>query len=370
MIHTPELGTQATTGSAHSHGASVLLRGVSKAYGTSTVVDDVSLDIRAGEFMTFLGPSGSGKTTTLNMIAGFADVTRGHILLDKEPIERRPPHKRDIGMVFQSYALFPHLTVANNVAFPLRRRRMRKAEIRERVRDTLAMVRLEEFGNRYPNQLSGGQQQRVALARALVFSPRVLLMDEPLGALDKKLREWLQLEIKRLHRELGITFLFVTHDQEEALVLSDRIALFNEGRVEQIGTVDELYLRPATQFAAEFLGESNVLQGAAVGDGQIRTQRGALLRFVSDDPLPRGTDGTVIVRPERVAVLPRGGDADNGLTGRVTQVIYLGMARRLEVDCDGTKMLVREQAGSFSSCGEGDVVRLGWSSADTRLVSR
>ncbi len=355
-----------------AYGATLSIREVTKRYGSSAVVDGISLEIKAGEFMTFLGPSGSGKTTTLNMIAGFADVTKGQILIDGEPTERRPPHKRNIGMVFQSYALFPHLTVADNVAFPLRRRKIAKKEIASRVADALAMVRLEELAGRYPNQLSGGQQQRVALARAIVFRPRLLLMDEPLGALDKKLREWLQLEIKRIHQELGITFLYVTHDQEEALVLSDRIALFNGGRIEQIGTGDELYLRPTTKFAAEFLGESNLFTGtiAQPGDGLIADANGHRFRFAQGlENSEPGPDRTVLVRPEMVRVLGGEQMADNMVSGTVGQIIYLGLARRLEITLPGGQtVLAREQAGAFSSVREGDVARIGWSAQDTRLV--
>ena len=350
----PDPVTASTTG----HGASLSIRGVTKVYDTSTVVDDVSLEVEAGEFMTFLGPSGSGKTTTLNMIAGFTDVTEGNILMGGEPIERLPPYRRDIGMVFQSYALFPHLTVADNVAFPLRRRKVAKAETATRVTDALAMVRLEGLGGRYPNQLSGGQQQRVALARAIVFRPRVLLMDEPLGALDKKLREWLQLEIKRIHHDLGITFLYVTHDQEEALVLSDRIALFNDGKIEQLGSADDLYLRPTTRFAAEFLGESNLFTGTidAKHPDVVNDEQGHRIRFAHGlENSGPGASATVIVRPEIARVLAGDAAADNVVSGTVEQVIYLGMARLLELRLPGGHtMLVREQAGAFSHAQGGD----------------
>ena len=355
-----------------AHGASLVLREVTKSYDSSVVVNRVSLDIAAGEFMTFLGPSGSGKTTTLNMIAGFTDVSEGHILIGTQPIEDRPPYKRDIGMVFQNYALFPHMTVADNIAFPLKRRRVAKASVANRVADALAMVRLDGFGGRYPNQLSGGQQQRVALARAIVFRPRVLLMDEPLGALDKKLREWLQLEIKRIHNELGITFVYVTHDQEEALVMSDRIALFNGGRIEQLGTAEELYLRPETKFAAEFLGESNVFEGrlAAEGRNEAETSDGLSLHFGQTvDDVDSSSPVCVVVRPERMRIIAPHDLADNSMTGLVTQVIYLGLARRLEVTLPtGRCLIVREQAGAFSDVREGDSVRVGWSAVDTRAV--
>lgn len=248
-------------------GAAVRLHGLTKRYAGRAAVDEVSLDIEVGEFMTFLGPSGSGKTTTLNMIAGFTRATEGSITVDDTNVADLPPHRRDLGMVFQHYALFPHMSVAKNVAFPLEQRKVSKPEIARRVTEALRMVQLDSMADRLPSGLSGGQQQRVALARAVVFNPRVLLMDEPLGALDKKLREQLQTEISRMHRELGITFVFVTHDQEEALALSDRIAVFNDGRIEQVGTPEELYERPATLFVAQFLGESNVFPGRCTTPG-------------------------------------------------------------------------------------------------------
>ncbi|MFP5022860.1 ABC transporter ATP-binding protein [Pseudonocardia phyllosphaerae] len=289
--------TTATTG----HG--ITTSHVTKAYpGTDRpAVDDVSLDIGAGEFMTFLGPSGSGKTTMLSMIAGFTALSAGSITVDGQEISRLKPHRRDLGVVFQQYALFPHLTVGANVAFGLARRRVPKAEVERRVSEILEMVGLEGVRDRLPRQLSGGQQQRVALARAVVYRPRALLMDEPLGALDKKLRDQLQREIARMHRELGMTFLFVTHDQQEALTLSDRIAVFNEGRIEQVGTPSELYERPATLFVAQFVGESNRL---CLAPGQV-----------------------TVVRPERIALYRTENEVPPGqrrLPARVTDVAYLG----------------------------------------------
>ena len=247
-----------------SAGATLKLRNLVKSYSGTTVVDGISLDVAPGEFVTLLGPSGSGKTTTLNMIAGFCSVTAGDIFMDGNPIARLKPHKRNIGVVFQHYALFPHMTVTENVAFPLKQRRLSKERVLTDVADALDLVKMRPFGDRYPGQLSGGQQQRVALARDLVFRPRLLLMDEPLGALDKNLREALQLEIKRIHREVGISFVYVTHDQEEALGLSDRIAIFNRGRIDQAGSATDLYERPESVFVADFIGESNKLGGHVV----------------------------------------------------------------------------------------------------------
>jgi putative spermidine/putrescine transport system ATP-binding protein len=237
------------------------LAGVSKRYDSLVAVDDLDLGLRTGEFLTLLGPSGSGKTTTLMMVAGLQQPDAGRITLNGVSVARLPPYRRDIGMVFQSYALFPHMTVRRNIAFPLEMRGLAKAEIARLVDEALALVKLPDHGDRLPRQLSGGQQQRVALARAMVYRPALLLMDEPLGALDKKLREQLQLEIKRVHRERGISVLYVTHDQEEALTMSDRIAVFNRGRIEQIGTPEELYDRPATRFVASFIGDTNFLSG-------------------------------------------------------------------------------------------------------------
>ena len=258
--------------------------GVEKSYdGLTLAVRDLTLDVAQGEFLTLLGPSGSGKTTTLNMLAGFERPTRGEILLGGKPVDRLPPYERNIGMVFQSYALFPHMTVGENVAFPLSVRRMPRANIAERVRRALAMVRLEALSERRPAQLSGGQQQRIALARALVFEPSLVLMDEPLGALDKKLREQMQIEIKLLHERLGLTVVYVTHDQSEALTMSDRIAVFHDGRVVQQGTPDSLYSQPRDAFVAGFIGENNMLFGTveAIANGHVRVALGGGLQVVA-----------------------------------------------------------------------------------------
>ena len=261
-------------------GAKIQLRNLSRRFGGQAAVDGISLDVPAGSFVSLLGPSGSGKTTTLNLIAGFLTPDAGDILFDDRSVADVPPHHRDIGMVFQSYALFPHLTVAHNVAFPLRMRtRLAKADIERRVAETLALVRMEDYGGRYPRQLSGGQQQRVAMARALVSHPRLLLMDEPLGALDKKLRDQMQFEIKRIHRSVGTTFIYVTHDQSEALTMSDLVVLMHRGRIAQTGTPRELYTEPANVFVADFIGDSNLLNGrvtAIEGDshGRARRRRG------------------------------------------------------------------------------------------------
>jgi putative spermidine/putrescine transport system ATP-binding protein len=311
-------------------GGRLELRGLSKRYGTAPpAVDAVDLDIEPGEFLTLLGPSGSGKTTTLNMIVGFTRPTSGTVLMGGRDISRTPPHKRNFGMVFQNYALFPHLTVAQNVAFPLRERKVPAAETARLVADALEKVDLAGMGDRRPHELSGGQQQRVALARAVVFSPTVLLLDEPLSALDRKLRQTLQREIKRLHRELGLTFVFVTHDQDEAMTLSDRIAIFDRGRIVAVGTPGELYRRPPNRFVARFLGESTVFDGGGVAAGAFEW---AGHRWAAADAPPDGQ--ALIVRPERMRVVadeasvPPG---DNAAPAIVTDVSFYGTYHRVEV---------------------------------------
>jgi putative spermidine/putrescine transport system ATP-binding protein len=299
------------------------------------------------------------------MIAGFIDVYEGQIEMDGDAIDRVPAHKRNIGVVFQHYALFPHMTVADNVAFPLKRRRVPKADRARRIEEVLELVRMTDFADRYPRQLSGGQQQRVALARALVFNPRLLLMDEPLGALDKKLREWLQLEFKRIHQELGITFVYVTHDQEEALVLSDRIAVFNHGKIEQVGTATDLYERPETLFVAEFIGESNCFAGRYRRDGNFGIVASEQLELrgpaVTDTA---NQDAVLVVRPERVSIRREGVTptaSANVLQGTVKQVIYLGSARKTEVVLsDGRELVVREPAGVGESPESGQPVEAFW----------
>jgi putative spermidine/putrescine transport system ATP-binding protein len=345
--------------SDNASGASIEVSGLTKVYGNTTkhttkpAVNAVDLDVRPGEFMTLLGPSGSGKTTVLNMIAGFEDVTEGRILLDGQDIASRPPYKRNLGMVFQDYALFPHMTAAENVAFPLQRRKIGRKETARRVVEALEVVRLDQHGDRLPAQLSGGQQQRVALARAIVFRPRALLLDEPLGALDKRLRDSLQLEISRLHSELGITFLFVTHDQEEALALSDRIAVFRDGQIEQVGTPTELYETPASQFVATFLGDSNVFTG---------TVRSGILDTGTCELRCGGPDGpsTLIVRPERMTIGHNGSSESNRLTATVSDVVYQGAFRRIHVRFDsGHQGMVRDGTDA-PPVAAGDRVDVGW----------
>ncbi|MGF7159248.1 putative spermidine/putrescine transport system ATP-binding protein [Rhodoligotrophos appendicifer] len=359
-----------------SHTDTILaLKGVRKVYGETVAVDDVDLALRKGEFLTFLGPSGSGKTTTLAMVAGLQSPSAGTILLDGQPLGPLPPYQRNIGMVFQHYALFPHMTVAGNVAFPLEMRRLGKAEIRQKVAEALALVGLPDFGARYPSQLSGGQQQRVALARAMVFRPPLLLMDEPLGALDKKLREQMQIEIMRLHRDLQMSVLYVTHDQEEALVMSDRIAVFNKGLIEQMGTAQELYERPVTQFVAGFLGDSNFFVGKITAvdeagclvdgpDGRFQARNTAGLKV--------GDAAVVGVRPERLSLLAEGDARDNMVSARVTEVIYLGQSRKYVMKTkQGTDVTLLEQAGAADTrrISTGDELRLGWVPAEANALA-
>ncbi len=321
--------------------ASVEFDQVSKQFGASApAIEHLNLTIQPGEFLTLLGPSGSGKTTALNLLAGFMKPTSGRILIDGKVVSDLPAHKRNVGVVFQHYALFPHLNVRENIAYPLKQRGVARAEIAQRVDSALRTVALQAYADRLPNQLSGGQQQRVAVARATVFHPSLLLMDEPLGALDKKLRESMQLEIKRMHRELGVTIVFVTHDQEEALVMSDRIAVFNGGRVHQIGTATQLYDEPDSQFVAQFLGDSNCWVGDIdQGDSEYGEVIGSDWRIVARRvaSTPKRGRTAVVVRPERTKVLARGEliDGWNHMQGRIRDIIYLGSMRKVVADLDG-----------------------------------
>lgn len=351
--------------------AGISLSGVTKRYGDNTVVDDIDLVIEPGEFMTFLGPSGSGKTTTLNMIAGFTGVTEGMLHIYGKPVAKLPPHKRDIGMVFQNYALFPHKTVAENIDYPLQRRKISKPERAKMVADALAMVRMSDFGDRFPSELSGGQQQRVALARALVYEPRVLLMDEPLGALDKKLREWLQGEIKRIHREVGSTFVYVTHDQEEALSMSDRIAVFNNGKIEQVGTAEDLYEAPQTLFVGRFLGESTVLLGKGAASGDRQTVLSVAGHEVRANGQSRFEDLAILIRPENLRLEPAGtaaGEHQNAIPVQIADVTYLGSSRRYSVRLpDGTEGAVRLGQDARIH-NRGDSVTMMWNVSDGVLL--
>ena len=318
--------------------ALVSFTGVQKTYdGINLVVRDLNLDIRHGEFLSLLGPSGSGKTTTLMMLAGFESPTAGEISLNGVPITRTPPHKRNFGMVFQNYALFPHMTVADNIAYPLTVRKLPAADRKAKVAHALYMVQLGKMGTRYPGQLSGGQQQRVALARALVFDPQLVLMDEPLGALDKQLREHMQIELKALHRSLGVTFVYVTHDQTEALTMSDRVAVFNDGAIQQVDVVDNLYETPVNRFVAGFVGDSTVLQAQVIGlDGghcDVRLPSGVQLRGINVNAVQVGDAVQCGTRPERLQIAQAA--TANTFQVRVADVIYFGDHLRLRCEMPG-----------------------------------
>ena len=334
----------------------VELRGCTRDYGPVRAVDALDLAVHEGECLALLGPSGCGKTTTLNLIAGFVPPTAGRILIDGADVTDRPPHLRGLGVVFQSYALFPHLSVRENVAFGLRERRLPAAEIERRVGDALELVRLERAGRQRPAELSGGMQQRVALARALVYRPRVLLLDEPLAALDRKLREGMRDELRAIQRSVGITTIFVTHDQAEALGLSDRIAVMHRGRIEQLGAPREIYERPATRFVAHFIGASTVLRGRAVAADRV-TVASATLVVTSGRPLAVGADVELAIRPERVRLST--GPGDNVLEARIEGLVYQGaqtdMTARLS---DGQRMLLSVREPAPAQLAAGQTVRM------------
>ncbi|MDM0021875.1 ABC transporter ATP-binding protein [Variovorax saccharolyticus] len=352
------------------------IKNLRKEYEGHVAVSDVSLDLAEGEFLTFLGPSGSGKTTVLMSIAGFTEPTAGSMVLSGLPLGPLPPHRRDIGMVFQSYALFPHMSVSQNVGFPLQVRGVDQKQIDKRVQHMLELVGLPSHGKRLPAELSGGQQQRIALARAMVYEPRLLLMDEPLGALDKKLRLQMQIEIMRLHRELGVSIIYVTHDQEEALVMSDRIALFNAGAIEQIGSPSDLYELPCSRFVADFIGESNLLSVTCVeeGDGApiFKTVCGKAIHASFGHQVRRGDQVAIAVRPERIRLSPANvpNGQGNRLDGEVVAAVYLGQAKRYIVRTDGGTELAALEQLSTAHQGHlvGDRVRVCWSAEDSVVL--
>ncbi|ETF04524.1 spermidine/putrescine ABC transporter ATP-binding protein [Advenella kashmirensis W13003] len=353
----------------------VRFKNVRKSYdGKNLVVRHLNLDIRQGEFLTLLGPSGSGKTTTLMMLAGFEAPTSGTIELAGEQIDNLPPHKRNIGMVFQNYALFPHMTVAENVAFPLKVRKFDADTQQEKVKTALAMVQLDGMEKRFPSQLSGGQQQRVALARALVFDPELVLMDEPLGALDKQLREHMQLEIKRLHAELGVTVVYVTHDQGEALTMSDRVAVFHDGKVQQIGSPQDIYESPETAFVAGFIGENNrthgVITQASSRQATVDLDSGLQIRGLQQLGMKVGDRVSVSIRPERIALDPAENATDVRCQGKVQEVIYLGDHVRVRLAINGDPDFVVKQPVSQlrRNIAVGETVELGWNHEFVRLL--
>jgi putative spermidine/putrescine transport system ATP-binding protein len=360
-----------------ARGATVVIAHLSKHFGSVVAVDDLNLSIDSGEFITLLGPSGSGKSTTLMMIAGFDDPDQGEIYIGPQSVVRIPPHRREIGMVFQNYALFPHMTVAENVTFSLKQRRIAKSEMSARLAETLEIVRLRGYETRFPRQLSGGQQQRVALARAIIFRPRVLLMDEPLSALDKQLREELQFEVKRLHRQLGITFIYVTHDQREALIMSDRIAVMKEGRLEQLGTPIDLYDRPATRFVATFIGESNLLEGpvTAIDADRITVNIGGVaVSAVVSGKHELGARATLAVRPEKIVIRESAAPSPavdiNILPAQIRDVTFVGEMNRyvLELAPGTTIVTKQEHRYGVPTRAPGERVVAEWHLQDTLLI--
>jgi putative spermidine/putrescine transport system ATP-binding protein len=365
------VATTASDGSAF-----VEFRRVQKSYdGATLVVKDLNLTVGKGEFLTMLGPSGSGKTTCLMMLAGFETATHGEILLGGREINNIPPHKRGIGMVFQNYALFPHKTVAENLAFPLEVRKVGRAEREEKVRRALSMVKMDGFGGRRPAQLSGGQQQRIALARALVFEPELVLMDEPLGALDKQLREHMQFEITRLSHALGLTVVYVTHDQSEALTMSDRIAVFNDGVIQQLAPPADLYERPLNSFVAQFIGENNTLSGRIEAvDGRratVRLESGDLIDATPVNAARPGEPTLVSIRPERVEFKPEMIPADaHTIAAEVVEVIYMGDSFRTRLRVAGTEDFIMKSRNAVNQrrLSPGERITIGWSPEDARAL--
>jgi len=352
----------------------VRFESVQKSYdGEILVVKDLNLDIAEGEFVTMLGPSGSGKTTCLMMLAGFEPATSGEIYIGGKSINHIPPHKRGIGMVFQNYALFPHMSIGENLSFPLEVRKMNRADSEAAVKRALDMVQMGDFINRRPAQLSGGQQQRIALARALVFEPELVLMDEPLGALDKQLRERMQYEIKHIHENLGVTVVYVTHDQAEALTMSDRIAVFNDGIIQQLSSPEDLYERPQNAFVAQFIGENNELTG------QVKKINGSTCTVKLDDGtvvkaekvnVNKAGDRTLLsLRPERVEINPKG-KMDALLKGKIEELIYLGDHIRVRMKVAGNDEFIAKirNRGGQQNLKEGQTVKVGWAASDCKAL--
>ncbi|PWC76826.1 ABC transporter ATP-binding protein [Azospirillum sp. TSH64] len=359
--------------------SSLSVQGLAKHYGDFVALAPTDLVVADGEFLTLLGPSGSGKTTLLSLLAGLVPPDEGSVRIGSQDVTYAPPYERDIGVVFQNYALFPHMTIEENIAFPLKMRKVGATEAKRRALEALEMVHLPQIAGRYPRELSGGQQQRVALARCMVYKPSIILMDEPLGALDKKLREHMQLEIKRLHRELGTTVVYVTHDQEEAMTMSDRICLMNAGRIEQLGTPADLYFRPRSLFVADFLGESNILPAALRSRSGDEVEIGLGTQGVSGralangNDLPPGSEVRVMVRPQNLTVARKGGSVPDGIQGRVSEVMVTGSLTKVYMEpLDGK---LPPLVAAFPTRNEDDAVRiddvltLSWSGRDAVVIA-
>ena len=358
------------TNSQPAADVAVRFEGVSKRYGDTTVLHPLDLTVKRGEFLTLLGPSGSGKSTILNIVSGATPPSTGRVFLDGEEVTDKPPRERGLGMVFQNYALMPHMTVFDNVAFPLRVRNWKQEQVRTQVMATLEKVGLSGFAQRKPKELSGGQQQRVSIARCLVYSPSIILMDEPLGALDKKLRDQLQGEIKSLHRDIGTTLIYVTHDQEEALNLSDKVCLMNHGRVEHLGTPSQLYFDPANRFTADFVGESNILAGTLLDPMLLQTAGGMKVR-VHSRRSQTGAQVEVLIRPENVRILHDGEDAgeENVAGAVVEQLSFVGGRTRVQALVGGERILAsRVSARDEEAIQPGEKVRLAWSQANSVVL--
>ncbi|MCJ1902325.1 ABC transporter ATP-binding protein [Paracoccus versutus] len=371
-LETSGTTTTAAVRAQEAIGAGISIREVVKRYGAFVAADRISLDIEPGEFITLLGPSGSGKTTLLNLLAGFQSLDGGQILVDGKPIQHVPVHRRGFGMVFQSYALFPNMTVAQNVGFPMRMARIDRETTDRRVAETLEMMRLSDHAGKLPAQMSGGQQQRVAIARAIVMRPRVVLMDEPLSALDRRLRESIQIELRELHQAIGSTILFVTHDQSEALTMSDRIAVMDAGHIVQIARPAEIYRRPQSRFVAGFVGESNLIDAQVLGrNGRVltlRTPGGHVFEAESRHGVS-GDSATVLIRPERIAI--HAAPAPGTLPATVTSALFLGEVLRIEVVLDdGQRLLIRCPDIAGRELPElGAQVHVGWGAADSWVLS-
>lgn len=368
--------TNVETGSTEEPEGSVVLEGVTKKFGGAIAVDDISLHVRPGEFLSLLGPSGCGKTTTLRMLAGFEEPTEGRIRISGQDVVGIPPHKRNVNTVFQAYALFPHMSVAENVSYGLRQKGIAKAEIRERVTESLDLVQMRSFADRKPTQLSGGQQQRIALARALINKPSVLLLDEPLGALDRQLREEMQIELKLLQSRLGITFIFVTHDQGEALSMSDRIAIMRKGRIEQLDDADSIYDNPASAYVAGFIGQQNFIPGTVSTNTAVMESRFGILNAATPHPeLDAGSDAQAAVRPEAVTVTATNSagaevssTAVNEIAGEVIGVSHQGETLQFLISIGhGQTLLSRIPRPNAPRLAVGDTVVCAWESASVHL---